>query len=204
MEKRIKPKFLKYILLYVVLLIQLHVEAQTEEIADTTNNESYGKYALTAAYFGETITHPGLTVGLEYTFWEGRKINLVSSVNLGGYIHPRHHKAMFLELQGGLRRISSYGLYFDFLIGAGYFHTWADGDVYVANDQGDVEEISNVGRPHLMTNLALGIGWDFYKKGSLPLKLFLHVKPLFIYPVNQNLLIQGAIVAGGTWQLKHK
>ena len=93
--------FTKFICLILLLGT---LKAHSQDINATTNKKTSGKYALNAAYFGETITHPGLTVGLEYTLLEGRKRSLISSVNLGGYTHPRHHRALFLNLEGGLRR----------------------------------------------------------------------------------------------------
>ena len=87
------------------------------------------------------------------------------------------------------------------MIGFGYFHTWANGEIYVRDGENNVAKIRNAGRPHFMTNVTLGLGWDFAKKQSSPLKIFLHLKPLLVYPVNHNLLTQVAIVAGGSWRL---
>ena len=180
-------------------MVQAQVIVQND--VDTLDERKLGKYALTAAYFGETITHPGFNLGVEYILWEKRKLKLISSANIGWYTHPRHHHALFLNLEGGFRATASYGLYTDLFVGIGYHHSWVNGDLYVANEADDVKVIWDAGRPHLMMTASLGLGWVFSKKSSSDIKAFVRLKPMFIYPVNHNMLIQGALMVGAIWPI---
>ena len=115
----INYRYTKYFLLCIISLNILQVQARTENMADTLENYRSGKYALTVAYFGETITHPGLNFGIENILWEKRKSKLISSTNLDGYTQSRNHRAISLNLEGGYRRTASNGLYSDNFIGFG-------------------------------------------------------------------------------------
>ncbi len=187
----------------LIFALSKMVQAQVSVKSDIEplDERKISKYALTAAYFGETITHPGFNLGMEYILWEKRKLKLISSANMGWYTHPRHHRALFLNLEGGCRATASYGLYTDLFVGIGYDHSWVNGDVYVANGADNVKIIWDAGRPHLMMNASLGLGWDFSKKTASDIKAFLRLKPMLIYPVNHNMLMQGALMVGAIWPI---
>ena len=113
------------------------------------------------SYFGETITHPGIEIGYESTFYKGFNF----TVSIGTYVHQRNHVGLFIN--GGLnwRYTFSIGYSPEIGIGLGYLHTWAHGGpTYVVDDTGNVS-INKIGRPHFMPLIKLGlIGWDLRKK----------------------------------------
>ena|GEM_PF-2555405 len=199
-----KVSFKKIALSFVLILSLSSITlAQTivKNGVETLDENKSGKNEISIAYFGETVTHPGLTLGIERNLWEKKKLKLISSANIGWYTHPRHHCAAFLNIEGGFRSTTSFGLYSDFFLGIGYHHSWVNGDVYVSDGGDDVKIIRDAGRPHLMTNVSFGLGWDFSKKTSSHTKLFIRIKPMFIYPVNNNMLIQAAAMVGVIWPL---
>ncbi len=187
--------------LSIFLVESSQAQEPTSVQTDSSGNEKLGKYSLIAAYFGETITHPGLNFGIQYSFFEKGKTKLISNLNLGGYTHPRHHRALFLDAEAGIRRTTQFGLFSEFLLGVGYNHSWVNGNLYVRRGPDEVKKIRDKGRSHLMTSTSFGLGWDFSKKKDLPMNVFLRLKPLFVYPVNQNLLIQSSIMTGIIWKL---
>jgi hypothetical protein len=92
-------------------------------------------------------------------------------------------------------------LYSDFFFGVGYNHSWVNGDVYVSDGEDDVKIIKDKGHARLMLNGSLGLGWNFLKNNRQPLNVFVRVKPLFIFSVNNNMLIQAALMTGVIWSL---
>jgi hypothetical protein len=197
-----KALFQKPILVFILMLSNMaYAQDSTNTIVDSLNENNYGKYAITVAYYGETVTHPGLNLGVEYSLWAKKKIRLISSANIGWYTHPRHHRAAFFNVETGIRSTTSFGLYSDFFFGVGYNHSWVNGDVYVSDGEDDVKIIKDKGHARLMLNGSLGLGWNFLKNNRQPLNVFVRVKPLFIFSVNNNMLIQAALMTGVIWSL---
>ena len=154
------------------------------------------RYALTAAYFGETITHPGATVGLEKYLLRSRRYKLFVGANLGGYVHHRNHKALFANLQLGQRITFRSGWFLDQSVGVGYLRTFLDGEVYAVDSDGSVEQVANTGRPHFMPSVSVGVGYDFTKKGLANLQLFLRPQVFWQMPFNNYSLLHIGLQAG--------
>ena len=154
------------------------------------------RYALTAAYLGETITHPGATVGLEKYLLRKRQYKLFVGTNLGGYVHQRNHKALFATLQFGQRITFRSGWFVDQSIGVGYLITFLDGEVYTVNPTGSVEQMANTGRSHLMPSVSVGVGYDFTNKDIAKLQLFLRPQAFWQLPFNHYALLHIGLQAG--------
>lgn len=56
-----------------------------------------GRLRLTLAYFGETLTHPGVTIGAERAFWRSGGHELLTTTNFGAYHHAGNHNGLFLN-----------------------------------------------------------------------------------------------------------
>lgn len=159
------------------------------------------RLGVTGAYFGETITHPGVVGGVEFYAWENRWYKLIPASNVGFYLHPHSHGAAFVDLELGHRVTTRFGLYFDLFTGLGYLHSWPYGDIYRRNEAGAVERKPNLGHPKLMVDGALGLGWDFSKNDLLPISAFARVVMFGEYPFNTRVALHGALMAGVTWRL---
>lgn len=62
-----------------------------------------GRSAVTLGYFGETITHPGFFAGYEHNLRAQKRYQVLGSLTLDGYVHPRNHTGLFSELGLGQR-----------------------------------------------------------------------------------------------------
>ena len=95
----------------LIFTLSITAGAQTtaENEIDSLDQKRTGKNAITIAYFGETLTHPGLSLGIEHTLWEKKKKKLITSANIGWYTHPRHHHAAFLNIEGGIDQLLNMG-----------------------------------------------------------------------------------------------
>jgi hypothetical protein len=144
-----------------------------------------------AAYFGETVFHPGLMVGAEYRLLEEDWGTLFVTGNLGTYVHVRNHVGVFLDSEFGYRFTYANGYELEALAGLGYLHTFLDAPVYEVDDQGHVERVTDAGRPHFMPTLSLGTGWQLEHVAP-----FLRLQVFGQYPFNHELLAHFALLLG--------
>lgn len=158
------------------------------------------RFALTGAYYGETITHPGVAIGSEFYLWENRVYKLIAASKLGVYLHPRSHTAAFLDAELGHRVTARFGLYADVFTGVGYIHTRPWGDIYGRAADGGVEKQFNPGHPHVRFNAALGLGWDLSKNGKAPISVFTRLEVFGEYPFNTTVALHGALMGGVIWR----
>ncbi|MBV1861621.1 MAG: hypothetical protein KUG77_24595 [Nannocystaceae bacterium] len=175
-----------------------HRESESEAaVRDTT---VAGRFGLTVAYFGETITHPGLAVAGEAYLVENRWYKLIAAPQVGFYMHPHSHGAAFLELGLGNRATTRVGFYADIFLGAGYLHTWPWGDVYRRDRSGEVRRVRSPGFPHVKFDGAWGVGWDFSKNDLAPVSVFARWVMFGEYPFNTVTALHGAMMVGATWR----
>jgi hypothetical protein len=147
-------------------------------------------WSVNAAYYGETLTHPGLTVGVEreLEFW-GRRFGLVEhgffvGADAGAWWHARHAVVAFADVVVGYRLVFPRGFRLEALGGLGYLHAFAAGPVYAIGEDGAARRTIDGGRPGLMLTGSLGLGWDFSVLGIAPLSVFLRAGVLGQYPYN--------------------
>jgi hypothetical protein len=149
------------------------------------------RLTFTAAYFGETIFHPGLMAGVEYRLVEDDWGTLFVTGNLGSYVHVRNHVGVFLDSEFGYRFTYASGYELEALAGIGYLHTFLDAPVYEVDDAGHVERVFDAGRPHFMPTLSLGTAWQFEHVAP-----FLRLQTFGQYPFNHELLLHFALLLG--------
>ena len=155
---------------------------------------------ITGSYFGETLVHPGIYAGSEYTIKGG----FFTSFGMGYYLHYRHHGGLFISGDVNWRKIFNCGYGLTFGIGIGYLHTWPHGGkIYTVDDQGHVDTKTNWGKPSFMPSLKLGLlSWDFRKKNIVPLRLFSDIVIFGEYPYNDYMMPHAALNIGATYYLK--
>jgi len=154
---------------------------------------------INVSYFGETITHPGIEIGYENTFFKSFNF----TVSIGVYTHPRNHTGLFLNSGINWRHTFPIGYSMEFGVGIGYLHTWEiGGDKYIVDDSGNVSIKPKSGYPRFMPSIKLGlIGWDFRKKTDIPLRLNADVIIFGQLPFNSYIMPHAALKIGGTYYL---
>ncbi|MDH3844574.1 MAG: hypothetical protein OES69_11600 [Myxococcales bacterium] len=171
--------------------------ASAQASAADQTHEASTKFAVSAAYYGELITHPGFSLGMEYYFFENKWFAAFVSPQVGWYIHPRNHFALFIEGNIGARFTARFGLFGEVLGGLGYFHRWtAGGRVYSRDSDGSISSRFAVGSAKLKVNGRLGFGWDFARNNLLPIAAFVRVGVFGEYPYNNYMLLHGSFEAG--------
>ena len=146
--------------------------------------------AISLAYFGETITHPGLKVGLSFPLhqWEQHKMRrngqeklldkkIELSPQLGFYYHQDYQTGLFVLPELSFIRQNAKGNYTALGIGAGYMHTRVP-RVYDFDANGEIEQIGT-GYHYFISNYFATFGKDLSVKKGIPLSIY--AKPQLIH-----------------------
>ena len=160
-------------------------------------------------YFGELITHPGVKLGINYTFKQKSKIKKskkqinkgwLSGANATFYRHKFNHKALMLTCFIGRQRIGNTGFLMQLNFETGYMASFLDGEAYEWD--GSTFQTAKKGNSHLVFGFNGGIGWDFGKRTSLP-ATFTLLPHLYIQaPYNTLFLPRTALAIQVTYKLK--
>ena len=146
--------------------------------------------ALTASYFGEVGTHPGLALGVDYTLAHlGDAHEVFVRGQVGGYLHPRLYWAAFAGGEVGWRSTTSFGLRGEVALGLAYLHTILASPVYAVGSDGQATATTDLGHPGVMPSATLGVGWDFGRRTGVPLAVMLRPIVFWQFPVNQSALV---------------
>lgn len=172
---------------------------------------------INVSYFGESITHPGLKVGIEHSLWENsfqkttskgnqfnKKQSLFLSSNVGFYHHRRFHTALFVNGELGYRKVKKRGFKAEMLVGVGIMRTFLSGNTFSVLENGEIELQRGAGQYGFMPSLAVAFGKDlsFTKNRNWAF----HIKPsiYFQVPYNHTILPHFALETGITYAFKSK
>jgi len=160
---------------------------------DSLNN----KIGFTAGYFGETVTHAGMNVGIEHYPHQSDRHQMILAGNVGGYVHPRNNTSLFIRAQWGQRLNFKSGLFLDQFIGLGYLHQFVHGgDLYEVKPNGAVVKTPDSGQPLVMPSISLGTGYDFSKTTAYCMKVYLRPELFWKAPFNGYYLTHFALTTG--------
>lgn len=184
---------MKHILFAINLLLSMVLFAQ--EPSSATNR-------ITAGYYGETVAHPGLVIGIERSPFRTEKYQVILAANIGGYVHVRNNASLFLRGQWGQRITFNSGVFVDQFLGLGYLHNFVHGgDIYEVLPNGAVVSSPNSGKPMVMPSIAVGTGYDLSKKSSCGLILYLRPELFWKAPFNGYYLTHFALNTGVIFKL---
>lgn len=193
---------MRYLILIAFLVVVSMLNAQTLR-----------PKSIYASYFGETITHPGLKVGvtLQLHSWDKTKIkksgiektiqkSVDVSPSLGFFYHRGYQTGAFLLPELSYSRKNSKGNYLTCAFGAGYMRTFLP-NVYDLNAKGEIERI-HVGYNYFITNYSITFGKDLSINKNIPMSIY--IKPQLMYAIPNYLNGVGyfALEFGVNYRLK--
>ncbi len=147
-------------------------------------------------YFGETVTHPGVTVSLGMNLFSNEWYSISPKIKMGWYIHRRNHHG--LQLSAGLLQKAylpgGLGMELESLVGL--LNTIPDGEVLQYDDQGDLVQDAALWNPKLMISASWGIHYSLMAASSIPVEPFIRVGAFLEYPFN-SLWLPHAVVETG-------
>jgi hypothetical protein len=155
-------------------------------ISGVLHSQSLNPTSVSISYFGETITHPGLKVGVDYelgswqksTTWKSGKSKMVRSsisvsANAGFFYHKDYQTGLFVIPEAGYTRKKANGNFVTYGLGAGYMRTIVP-DVYESNPEGEFVKTSQ-GYNYFLANYSVAFGKDLSVSREIPMDIF--VKP---------------------------
>lgn len=146
--------------------------------------------SISASYFGETVTHPGLKFGVTYQLkcWDktktkknGKKRIFQKSIELspviGVFYHKDYQTGLFVLPELSYSRKNAKGNFLTVGIGAGYMRTFIP-NVYDLNSNGEIESIV-AGYNYFLTNYSITFGKELSVKKMIPISIY--IKPQLMY-----------------------
>ncbi len=158
------------------------------------------RWGFSAAYFGETFTHPGVRLGAERTLVERGGYQLLATADVTHYVHRRNHIALGAGLGLGNRYTGMSGWYVDGILSVAYLHAWPQGDVYARGDDGQVAQVFDPGRPYVAPEFSVGFGLDLARRAVAPLRVFVRLGAFGQYPFNGYMLPHLTGQVGVIWR----
>ena len=156
-----------------------------------------------AGYFGQTVTHPGIVLEIEYETNVTSTMSLPFRLDLGFYHHPRNHNGLFIDANYGMRRYFKSGLFLEQSIGIGVLGSALNTNVFTVDDNGNVSEGSKLNGLQLMPSLTLGIGYNLSKKNDNSRNIiWLRPKIVWQFPHKTTASYSPALQLGFTHQIK--
>lgn len=170
---------MRYLILLTLLVASTILDAQ-----------SLLPKTISASYFGEVITHPGLKLGATYElkYWGKSKIkrNGIEKVfqqsfdlspTVGFYYHKDYQTGLFVMPELSYTRKKVNGNFVTYGLGAGYMRTFIP-NVYDLNSNGEIEKVYK-GNNYFLTNYFIAFGKDLSLMHNIPMDIY--IKPQFMY-----------------------
>jgi hypothetical protein len=128
-----------------------------------------------------TPIQPGFKIGTEYVYSAKRNHKTLQSFNLGYFHNPEFLNAYYLNSYFTYRYTTSFNLFFDGAIGAGYIHRRHSREVFKLNDNGEYESKTDWGSPGVQAGVNLGVGYNF-SISERPIGMFFNYEWFVNYP----------------------
>jgi hypothetical protein len=108
-----------------------------------------------------TPIQPGFKIGTEYVYSTKNNHKTLQSFNLGYFHNPEFLNAYYINSYFTYRYTTSFNLFIDGAIGAGYIHRRHAREVFKLNDNGEFESKKDWGSPGVQAGFSLGAGYNF-------------------------------------------
>lgn len=154
--------------------------------------------AVTVAVFNEstsipytqfftTPVHPGVQLGAEIPWREGRRFILTPALNIGYMFHQKLFQGLYVNLEMGVDLKTGFGLHLKGKFGLGYLHTFTTGQEYQFRD-GSYVSRSDHGNGRLMPSLSIGLGYDLQRDEGKGTEIFMLYRSWLEYPYSPGFI----------------
>lgn len=117
--------------------------------------------------------YPLATLGTEFYYREGEHSQIYQTVKIGGYYNKYNTAAFFVNTEVACRYTFNFGLFADANLGVGYSHLFHPNAIYKPDGNGGYERVRDWGKPSLMTDFLLSVGYDCSKRLNKSIVIFL-------------------------------
>jgi hypothetical protein len=175
--------------------------------ATTLSAQKLKPVAVSASWFGETITHPGIKMGLTFQLKSyekskakknGKQKLITKSIDLtpsaGAFYHKNYQTAVFVIPELSYSRKNARGNYKSAGIGAGYMRTFVP-NVYEFNGGGDIKKI-HAGNNYFVTSCFITFGKELTFLKNIPAGIYIKPQLLYALPNYPKGVMYFALEAG--------
>jgi hypothetical protein len=152
--------------------------------------------SVSASYFGELFTHPGVAVGGEHEITGRGGHSLFGGASLAVYDHRGFHVGVLGSVELGYRYTFEGGFFGDARVGAGYLHTILGGDTYAPSGDGGFAQVSAAARGAFAPSAAVSLGYDLSRRTAAPVSVFARLTAFGQAPVNDRAVLHLAAQLG--------
>jgi hypothetical protein len=184
-------------------------------------NTNPQQLSLNLSYFGETVIHPGIKVGLSYTFWEKeksrkhwfkgrqgrlgpkiRKHQFLVGANVAFYNHANNHTGIQQDINFGWQRTNMRrGTMIGAQLGLGYQARFYNIPTLELGENGEPNQIAAAGRGHFAPSISVLWGKDLRVKGDKPISWYIKPNLFFLAPYNHTGVVNLALDLGISYHL---
>lgn len=125
--------------------------------------------------------HPGIQMGTDFSWQEGKNVRLYPSINIGYMIHKPLFQGLYINLELGLDIKTQIGFNAKAKLGLGYLLTFA-GQNEFRLEHGVYSNEGAHGNSRIMPSLSLGVGYDTEKKKAASTEIFVMHQTWLEYP----------------------
>lgn len=163
------------------------------------------KNKIAIGYYGETLTHTGMVMGIEHYLNADAAHQMILAANVGGYVHRRNNTSLFLRGQWGQRITFRSGVFVEQFLGLGYLHHFANGgELYEVLPNGAVVNAPNSGRPMIKPSVAVGAGYHLKRITGWDAMFYLRPELFWKAPFNGYFLTHFALNTGFLFKIGGK
>ncbi len=175
---------------------------------DTQYPEITGLIPAIKISYISTVIFPGASAGAEFILKASPLINRhnprklkvtreqLLTADIDYYHHPGFHDNLYFTAGWEYRRIRTNGYFTELSAGLGYSRTFLGGTTYRVADDGSVSIWHNAGYSYALLTTGGGAGFDLSARGDIPVKLFLDMNVIFMYPYNSTIYFRPLLKGG--------
>jgi hypothetical protein len=180
-----KPTILFVALLLAMLpIIEAKAQGGPPPLTVALFNEAT---AMPFGQFLSTPVHPGIQVGSEFSWREGKHFRLYPVINIGWLLHQKLFQGVFVNAELGVDYKTGFGLNLKSKIGLGYLHTFTTQQEYQF-EEGRFLSKRDRGNSRLMPSFSLGLGYALDKKNPRTTEIFTWYQTWLEYPYSPGFI----------------
>jgi len=177
-------KFLFFFLFPVATLLFSTGAWCQPSVTATVFNEST---SVPYTRFFTTPVHPGVQLGAEIPWREGRIVLISPAFNMGYMFHRKLFQGLYVNFEMGMDVKTGIGLRLKSKLGLGYLHTFTTGAEYQLRG-GEWTSRGDRGNSRLMPSLSLGLGYDLKPASARGTEVFVLYRSWLEFPYSPGFI----------------
>ncbi len=137
--------------------------------------------------FMNSPIHPGIQVGTELDWKEGKHFRLYPTINVGYMFHNKLFQGLYANAELGVDYKTAFGLNLKSKVGLGYLRTYTTRQEYQLRN-GKYESERDKGNSRIMPSLTFGMGYDLKKNDPYSPEIYVLYQSWIEYPYSPGFI----------------